>query len=563
MSVDRADSVSGAASAVGGATMTGADALAEVLRREGVKQVIYFPAVAIAEALARAGIRLILTRQERVAGNIADGISRSTNGRQLGVWAVQHSAGSENAFPGVAHSFTDSTPTLFLPGSPGIRRFDEHPTFENDLHYRSITKVATTALTPELVPYRLRQAFAALRSGRPQPAMVSLPEAVCDGPFPGPLDYTPPGRVRSGPDFGAVREAADRLLRASEPLIWAGNGVLYAEATPELIEVAELLGAPVMTTLQAKSAFPETHPLAAGVGAHAKTPMVVHYLAACDVLLAVGSSLSQSNFTPVIPAGKTIIHATNDPSDLDKAYPAAVPIASDAQLFLRALADELRGRVGPAERERRSRTADAIRTMRAAWEAEYEPLFADDSSPINGYRMFRDLWASLDPDETMITHESGASRDIQSVFYRSTTPRSYLGWGHSSQLGFSLGLAIGAKLANPGKVVVNVMGDGAIGMTGMDLETASRENIPILTVIKHDSIFSGYGAHFPESIARFGATTQHGDYAAVAAGLGLHAERVTEVSELRPAFERAVRATRDGQAALVDVITSETTKLSV
>ncbi len=330
--------------------MTGADALARVLQIEGVRQVFYFPAQPIAEALARAGIRLILTRQERVAGNMADGVSRSTGGHQIGVWSVQSAAGSENAFSGVAHSYADSTPTLFIPGSPAVRRFDEHPTFENDKHYGTMTKFSTTVTRPELIPYRLRQAFAALRSGRPQPVMVSLTDEVCGASVTGDIDYTPPPRVRSAADDGAVREAADRLLRANELLIWAGNGVLYAEATPELIEVAELLGAPVMSTLQGKSAFPETHPLSAGVAGHAKTPMAVHYLRVSDTLLAVGSSLSQSNFTPVIPSGKTIIHATNDPSDLNKAYACAVPIAADAKLFLRQLADELRNRVGEAER---------------------------------------------------------------------------------------------------------------------------------------------------------------------------------------------------------------------
>ncbi len=176
--------------------------------------------------------------------------------------------------------------------------------------------------------------------------------------------------------------------------------------------------------------------------------------------------------------------------------------------------------------------------------------------------MFRDLWASVDPDTTMITHESGASRDIQSIFYRSTVPHSYLGWGHSSQLGFSLGLAMGAKIANPDRLVVNVMGDGAIGMTGMDLETAVRGNIPILTVIKHDSMFSGYAKDYPEATSRFRATIQTGDYASVATALGVHAERVVNVGELRPAFQRAIQATRDGQPALVDVVTAETRKLS-
>ena len=168
----------------------------------------------------------------------------------------------------------------------------------------------------------------------------------------------------------------------------------------------------------------------------------------------------------------------------------------------------------------------------------------------------------MDPDTSMITHESGACRDIQCVFYESTVPHSYLGWGQSSQLGFSLGLAMGAKLANPDKLVVNVMGDGAAGMTGMDWETAARENIPILSVIKNDAVFSGYDRNIPTAIEKFSLATLHGDYAAVAAALGCHAEKVSALHELRPALQRAIRATREGQPAVVDVSTAETRRLS-
>ena len=133
----------------------------------------------------------------------------------------------------------------------------------------------------------------------------------------------------------------------------------------------------------------------------------------------------------------------------------------------------------------------------ADWLDDYESEFADDAAPINGYRMFRELWNVLDPDTTILTHESGASRDIQCVFYerRCRGPTSAGATRRSSAS--RSGCRLGAKLANPSKTVVNVMGDGAIGMTGMDLETASRENIPILTVIKHDSMFSGYPPNFP------------------------------------------------------------------
>ena len=541
--------------------MTGADLLVKILKAEGVRQCFCFPMSPIIEAMARAGLRIITTRQERVAGNMADGVSRSTNGNEIGVFTVQALAGSENAFAGVAQAHTDSTPILFLPGHPGTSYVDQPPTFDSTANYGATTKMAQKVLAADQVPVKLRQAFTQLRSGRPQPVMLELPGDVCAAEV-GDIPYAPVRRMRSAADEGAVREAAERLLAAETPLILAGQGVLYAEASAELVEVAALLGAPVATTLQGKSAIPEAHPLAAGVGALSTTAMTAHYLQASDTLLAVGTSLTRAPFTPVIPEGKAIVHATNDPVDINKEYTAALGIVADAKLFLAQLAAELRRTVDEGRTERRAESADTIARIKAAWRAEYEPLFADDSSPINGYRMMRELWSLLDPETTMLTHESGASRDIQSVFWESGPPRSYLGWGQSSQLGFSLGLAMGAKLANPEKLVVNVMGDASVGMTGMDWETASRNDIPILTVIKHDSIFSGYDQNIPEASERYRANRQQGDYAAIAEALGCHAERVSEAAALRPALERAIRATAEGQPAVVDVITAETRKLS-
>ena len=546
--------------------MTGADLLVKILKAEGVRQCLCFPMTPIIEAVARAGMRVITTRQERVAGNMADGVSRSTNGREIGVFTVQALAGSENAFAGVAQAHTDSSPVLFLPGHPGTSYVDQPPTFDSKANYAATTKMAQKVLAADHMPIKLRQAFTALRSGRPQPVMLELPGDVCRGEVKAAPPYWTVPRMRSAADEGAVREAAERLLAAETPLIWAGQGVLYAEASDELREVAELLGAPVMTTLQGKSAIPEAHPLAAGVGALSTTAMAAHYLQTSDTVLAVGSSLTRAPFTPNIPDGKTIVHATNDAIDINKEYPAAVGILADAKLFLAQLAAELRRQLseggGEGRAEQRAETADTIARIKGEWRAEYEPLFADDSAPINGYRMMRELWALLDPETSMLTHESGASRDIQSVFYESGPPRSYLGWGQSSQLGFSLGLAMGAKLANPDKLVVNVMGDASVGMTGMDWETASRNDIPILTVIKHDSIFSGYDRNIPEASARYEANRQQGDYGVIARSLGCHAETVTEPAALRPALERGIRATRDGQPAVVDVITAETRKLS-
>ena len=276
--------------------MTGADALVKILKAEGIRQVFCYPTTPIVDALARADVRVITSRQERVAGNMADGVSRSTNGRQIGAFTVQQSAGAENAFAGIAHSYTDSTPVLFLPGHPGVNAIGNSPNFDSSDNYRATTKMAQKILTVEQIPMKLRQAFTALRSGRPQPVLLELPVDLCDAAVADELAYEPVPRMRAAADPGAVQETAERLLKAESPLIWVGQGVLYAEASAELQRVAELLGAPVMTTLQGKGAIPETHPLSAGVGAYVSTEMVRHYLKTSDLVLAVGSSLSRAPF---------------------------------------------------------------------------------------------------------------------------------------------------------------------------------------------------------------------------------------------------------------------------
>lgn len=542
--------------------MTGADVVVEILKREGLEYAFCFPFTPIQESLAHGGIRVITARQERVAGNMADGVSRSTNGDKIGAFTVQSSAGAENAFSPVAHSYTDSTPMLFLPGHPGTDRIGISPSFDSMNNYSHTVKYGARPVSSSQIPGVMRRAFAALRSGRPGPVMVELPGDVCAQEFSGQLDYDPISKVKSGPDYGAVEEAAERILSATNPFIWAGQGIHYAQAWSELRDVAELLGIPVMTTLQGKSCFPETHPLSAGTGAYMVTAMVDELLDNADAVLAVGTSLAVAAFTPSIPAGKTIIHATNDVSDLSKNYATAVAVAADAKLFLKELSHELRRRVGDGRLDVFRGNEESIKKTKDRWLSEYAPLFADDSTPINGYRMFRELWLATAGENAMFIHESGGSRDIQSVFYESVNPRDYLGWGQSSQLGFSIGLAMGAKIANPERIVINVMGDASVGMTGLDWDTSVRENIPIMTVIKHDAIFSGYEKHIPESVARFKSSSMTGDYSSIAKSLGCYSETVESPAQLQDAFKRGIMAVKNGQTAVIDVLTAETRKLS-
>src|SRR5438552_11148210 len=312
--------------------MNGSAAIARILKIEGVEQVFCFPLTPILEALTEEGIRPIVARQERVAENMADGFSRVSNGGKLGVVTVQQSAGAENAFSGIAQAYTDSSPILLLPGHPGRGLVGVPPTFDAVRNFAATTKWADTIPSAARIADRMRRAFTLLRSGRPGPVLLEIPVDVAAEELKEPLVYRAVPRTRTGPDPEAIRDAVGVLLAAERPMIWAGQGVLYAEASPQLQEIAELLAAPVMTTLMGKSAFPETHPLSLGTGSYSRTTMVLDYLQRCDALFAVGASLTRSIFAPVIQAGKRIIHATVDPRDLNKDYVADVPLLGDAQL---------------------------------------------------------------------------------------------------------------------------------------------------------------------------------------------------------------------------------------
>ena len=539
--------------------MIASHAIAQILRLEGVEQVFCFPYTPILDALAAAGIRPIVARQERVAENMADGFSRASCGEKIGVVTLQQSAGAENGFAGIAQANTDSSPVLFLPGHSGRNVVGVPPNFDAVENFKGSTKWADRIPSAEALPQRMRRAFMALRSGRPGPVLLEVPLDVAREECSEPLEYRPVRAVKSAGDPDAVREAVGLLLDSQRPMIWAGQGVLYAGASSELTLLAEALGAPVMTTLLGKSAFNERHPLALGIGSMAITDMARDYLEHCDTILAVGSSLSRSVFIPEIPADKKIIHVTVDPRDVHKDYVSEVAILGDARLVLGQILDEMSSHQTQLEAREdfRQQAAARVRESRGGWKKRFEAKLSSTEVPLNPYRVIGDLMKVVDPKDALVTHESGGSRDQLAPLYESVTPRGYLGWGHSTQLGFSLGAAMGAKLACPDKLVVNVMGDAAFGMVGMDVETAVRENIPILTILLNNSAMGNYEKLIPKAVELYNTKRLSGNYTEVARGLGAHAERIEKPSEIVPALQRAMDMTREGRPALLEFITRE------
>jgi len=540
------------------------DAIAEILKREGVEYLICFPTAPMIEAAASAGIRPIICRQERVGVGIADGFSRVSNGRRIGVFAMQAGPGAENAFAGVATAFSDSVPILVLPAGHARNVEQTFPFFRSVRAYASIAKWVEEITLPEQVCDVMRRAFSRLKMGRLGPVLVEIPADVATAELAeSNIKYQPVKATCSAPKPRDVAEAAKALTQARNPVICAGQGVLYAEASDELIELAELLDAPVTTTLEGKSAFPEDHPLSLGTGSGVSPMPVYRFLRQADVVFAVGSSLTRHNITFAgIPPGKTIIHATNDERDLNKHYSADYPILGDAQLVLRQFIIDVKELRKGKEPQRNGAVAAQIKEAREEWLKEWMPKLTSKEIPINPYRVMWEFMNTVDSKDAIVTHDSGSPRNQLVPFYRATTPRGYLGWGKSHSLGTGLGLTMGAKLAAPNKLCVNFMGDAAFGMTGLDFETAVRCGIPILTIVLNNSSMAVETQSMAASHERFRARDLGGNYAEMGRALGGFAERVERPEEIAPAIRRAWRATEGGRAALLEFITSEETVYS-
>jgi thiamine pyrophosphate-dependent acetolactate synthase large subunit-like protein len=540
--------------------MNGGEAIANILKCEGTRQVFCFPSNYLIDPIAEAGIRPIMARVERVVINMADGFTRTKNGSEIGVVITQGGPGAENAFGAVAQAFADATPLLVMPGGAARARTSMPSTFDSVVNYRHITKWADRFGSAQHIPQQLRRAYGYLRSGRPAPVLLELPNDVLKEE----LDarrfaYAPRQALVSPGSPDDVRHVIGLLLAARNPLIHVGQEVLWAEATAELIAFAELVQVPVMTTLTGKSAMPEDHPLSIGMGAASVSPAIQKLLPSCDLLFSVGSDLARTLGSVGIPAGGQIVQCTADELAISAEYPLAGAVIGNPKLVLRQLIEEARAQLGSDGRRGDDAIVQKIASVKEEGLAAWLPKLTSDEAPINPLRVVYELNRTLDKAKSIVTHDSGYPRDHLAAFYQATTPRGYLGWGNTTPLGSSLGLAMGAKLAEPDKLVVNVIGDTGFGQCGMDVETATREGAPILTIVLNNQKMAGYDRKLPAAQGGFRFNRMSGDYCGVARALGAFAERITEPSEIVPAIDRARASIAQGQTAVLEVMTCEET----
>jgi acetolactate synthase-1/2/3 large subunit len=472
--------------------------------------------------------------------------------------------GATNTLTGIAGCYADNIPVLLLMGQHPLRNLGkEYQQEVSSSIFDTLVKWKGTFTRVDEIPGIMRRAFTALRSGSPGPVVLEMPQDVLAAEADDQaLHYEPvgPGR-KSAPDPQDIEKAADILVRASFPILNAGGGALWANAADEVRELAELLSMPVATTLMGKSVFPEDHPLSLGGGVYPRSRYAsgpaLQINRKADAVLAVGNSFRMPNGTdgrPIPPQVK-LIHINADPADLNKTYQADVPILADAKLALRDLIDAVRDRLGPERSGVKEEIVVEIQQARDKWLGEWVPIFTDESAPTNGYRVVYDLMQVADRDRTIAIHDAGGSRGYMVPFWVSTRPRNFVAMGGMAPMGWSMGAAVGAKLGRPDHLVVHLLGDASFGMTGMEIETAVRMGIPTLTVvINNEGIGGGMmgmerPGGTPPAVAKLG-----GNFSGVARGLGAYAERVEQPRDIIPAFRRAIRATEEGQAALVEVM---------
>ena len=538
------------------------DAVAKVLKAEGVEYLFAYPVNPIIEAAAKLDIRPIIVRQERIGLHMADAMSRITSGEKIGVFCMQSGPGSENAFGGVAQAYGDSAPIVVLPGGYSRSVTQIQPNFNSALNYRHVTKSCEQVTIPEAVPEAMRRAFTQVRNGRPRPALVEFPSDLFGEEISDSFDPEPVPKVRYGPDSASIEAAAEALLDAECPVLYAGQGVHYAQAWDSLKALAELLGAPVTTSLGGKSAFPENHPLALGSGGRAIPKPVHHFLQKADLILGIGCSFTRTGFGVKIPDGKRVIHATLDPSDINKDVPVETALVGDAGLILDGLVEAVRDRSNGASEERTAAVTEEISAVKAEWLDQWKAKLTSDEVPMTPYRVISDLLHTVDVENTIITHDAGSPRDQMSPFWQSVAPLTYIGWGKTTQLGYGLGLAMGAKLASPDALCVNVWGDAAIGFTGMDFETAVRERIPILSVLFNNFSMAIEIPIMPVSTEKFRSTDISGHYADMAKAFGGYGERVETPDQIIPAIQRGIQKTQEGTPALLEFITAKEIQIS-
>lgn len=544
--------------------MNGYGAISKILKKEGVEWIACFPNNPLIEAVAKEGIRPIMFRQERGGIMAADGYSRTMMGEKFGVFACQGGPGAENSYGGIAQAFADSVPIMFIPDGIPLYNSDVSPSFISSKNFIDITKSSKSINDSDRIVPLMKRAFHSLKNGRPSPVLLEMHRDHMTQEVNNIEDYKSPNQSKFFPTDDFIDSAVKLLINSKNPIIWSGQGVLYSSATEELKELSSLLSLPVITTMPGKSSFDERNPLSLGSANRTAPKTVWKYLGISDTVFAIGSSLTITNYGITIPNGKKIIHSTNNYEDINKDYDVEIPLLGDSKLVLQKMIECIKSNYKDhiSSDEQRETIKEEIKKVKDEWIKEWDNLLNSDMNPINPYRIVNEINKNIDHENTIVTHDAGHPRDQMMPFITATNPGSYIGWGKSTHLGYGIPLMIGAKIAKPEKFCINFMGDGAFGMSGLDIETSQRSGSPITTIVMNNGTMGGYPQNYPQSIEKFQTIKMTGNYAKIAEGMGAKGISVDNPNEIKKAILDARKFNDDGFSVLIDIKTQPELKMS-
>jgi acetolactate synthase-1/2/3 large subunit len=522
--------------------MKGAEAIVKALEKEGVEVIFGIPggaSIPVYDVLYDSNIRHILTRHEQGAAHAADGYARASG--RVGVCSATSGPGATNLTTGLVNAHMDSSPVVALTGQVatvflGKDAFQEADTIGITMPH---TKHNFQLRSVEEIPYVIKNAFMIAKSGRPGPVLIDMPKDVQekegDIKFPNKVDITGYRPTLKGHPR-QIKKAAELLLNAERPIMLAGGGVIHANASKELKQLAELLLAPVATTLMGKGAFPETHPLALGmIGMHGRK--VANYaINDADVLLAVGCRFSDrtTGLVSCFAPEATIIHIDIDPAEIGKNVHAHLPVVGDAKYVLRDLLKFIK------EKIKKKRETGWVKKIKE-YKREFQPKMDYDDVPLKPQRVIKEIMDTLREDDIVVT-EVGQCQMWAAHYLSRTKPRTFISSGGLGTMGFGFPASMGVKVAEPDKNVIDIAGDGSFLMNCQELATVVENNIPVVAAVL-DNHYLGMVRQWQElfynrrySAVDLGYKT---DFVKLAQAFGARGIRVEKPGEIEPAVREA------------------------
>ncbi|MCD6444075.1 biosynthetic-type acetolactate synthase large subunit [Candidatus Bathyarchaeota archaeon] len=524
--------------------MSGSQAIVEALKGEGVKTIFGIPGGAIMPVYDvlydEKEIRHILMRHEQCAAHAADAYARVTGGP--GVCMATSGPGATNLVTGIATAYMDSSPVIAITGQVPTSLIGRDAFQETDIIgiTTPITKYNYQVRSVRDIPKIIKEAFYIATAGRPGPVLIDLPKDMQTGVDD--VDFDVDVEIRGykpnlDPHPLQVKRAVDILVEAERPIILAGGGIHWSNAYGELLRLAELLMAPVVTTFMGKGVIPENHPLCLGcIGMHGRVEANKSIMMA-DVVLAVGVRFSDRSTGKVdeFCTEAKIIHIDIDPSEIRKNVAVHLPIVADAKKALKAIIDELTRR---GLKREKSEWLKRVETLKKEY-ADTEP--GGELTGANAVKVLRKVL----PENAIVATEVGQNQMWASLYFKVLKPKTFISSGGLGTMGFGFPASLGAKAARPDVPVVDIAGDGSFLMTEQDLATSVTEDLPVIVMVLNNSSL-GMVAQWQRLFfgRRYSHTDLKGipDFARLAEAFGARGVRVHSLNELEQVLKEAVKA---------------------